>query len=267
MIPDRDLRRHAGKFYGKYQGTVVDNTDEQKRGRLKVRVPAVLSKAEVWARPCLPPGHFFAPDVGATIWVEFEAGDLDYPIWVGTWYTAEAVPTEAKVSPPSHRVVHTKAGHLVDVSDESGKERILIRHATNSFVSIAADGSVTISNQKGSHLYLNATGGEATLMSQHGHLVTMASDALTIVNDQGAVIELKGKRANVVADEIALSGKSVALGASASSPTIMGTAFKVLWNMVVSHTHPSAMGPTGPATPPILPLIDGVHLTSSVAVK
>jgi hypothetical protein len=267
MMSERDARRFAGKFYGKYQGTVVDNKDEDKRGWLKVKVPAVLHKAEVWARPCLPPGHFFIPDVDETIWVEFEAGDTRHPIWVGVWYVADAVPPEAQVNPPTHRVVHTKAGHLVDISDEDGKAQIVIRHATNSFVSITDDGSVTISNQNGSHLFLNATAGEATLMSEHGHLVTMASGALTIVNDKGAVVELKGKNANVLADQISLSATSVAVGANATSPTIMGTAFKTLWNMVVAHVHPSAMGPTGPGTPPILPLIDGVHLTSSVVVK
>ena len=59
----------------------------------------------------------------------------------------------------------------------------------------------------------------------------------------------------------------MALGASASSPTIMGTAFKALWNLVVTHTHPTAVGPSGPATPPILPIVDEIHLTSSVVVK
>src|SRR5690606_5461247 len=107
MMPDRDLRRHAGKYYGKYQGIVVDNADDQVRGRLKVRVPSVLSDAEVWARPCLPPGHFFVPDVETTIWVEFEAGDIAHPLWVGVWYAGEAVPSEAQVTPPTHRVVHT----------------------------------------------------------------------------------------------------------------------------------------------------------------
>lgn len=267
MIPDRDLQRHAGKYYGKYQGVVVDNRDDGHRGRLTVRVDSVLGAAPVLARPCLPPGHFFVPDVGTTIWVEFEAGDPDAPIWSGVWYPEPAVPPEAKVSPPTHRVVHTKSGHLVDLSDEADNERILIRHSSDSFISIAADGSVTVSNQKGSHLYLNATDGEATLMSEHGHLVTMTGDALTVVNDGGAIVELKGSAASILASEITLSGTSVALGAGASDPTIMGNAFKTLWPLVVAHVHPTAVGPSGPATPPILALVDEVHLTSSVVVK
>lgn len=267
MIPDRDLQRHAGKFYGKYQGVVVDNVDDDKRGRLKVRVDAVLGAAVITARPCLPPGHFFVPDNGTTIWVEFEAGDTGYPIWSGVWYPESAVPPEAKVSSPSHRVIHTKAGHLVDVSDEDGNERILIRHSKDSFISIAHDGSITVSNRNGSNLFLNASGKETTLMSEQGHLVTMTPAALSIINDKGAVVELKGSTVSILAKTVSVAGTTVALGMSASDPTIMGTAFKALWNLVVSHVHPSAMGPTGPATPPILPLVDGVHLTSSVVVK
>jgi hypothetical protein len=71
----------------------------------------------------------------------------------------------------------------------------------------------------------------------------------------------------VLATNVVLSGTSVAVGANASDPTIMGNAFNTLWQLVVAHTHPTAVGPSGPPTPPILPLIPGVHLTSSVVVK
>ena len=71
----------------------------------------------------------------------------------------------------------------------------------------------------------------------------------------------------VLAENIAIGGTNVALGASATDPTIMGNAFNTLWNMVVAHVHPTAMGPSGPATPPLMPLMPGVHLTSSVTVK
>lgn len=266
MIP-HDLRRHAGKYYGKYSGIVVDNADPDHRGRIMVRVDSVFGPDEaVRARPCLPAGHFFVPDPETRVWVEFEAGDTRFPIWVGTWYPAGATPPEAQADPPTHRVIHTPSGHVVELSDEPDEEKIVLRHKTDSFVAIQPDGSVVVSNQDGSHLFLNADADEVTLMSQHGHLVTMTADALTAVNADGTVVELKGDTATVLAGKIVLSGTSVAAGAGASDPTIMGNAFKALWTALMAHTHPTAMGPSGPPVG-ILPLIDGVHLTSSLVVK
>lgn len=263
-----DLQRHVGKYYGKYSGVVVDNQDPDHRGRLSVRVDSVFGPAQVvQARPCFASGHFFVPDKDARVWVEFEAGDSRYPIWVGTWYPAGATPPEAQADPPAHRVIHTPSGHVVELSDEDGEEKVVIRHKTNAFVALQKDGSVLVSNQKGSHLFLNADGEEATLMSQHGHLMTMTGDAMSLVNDKGTTIELKGDTASVLARNVVLSGTSVALGASATDPTIMGNAFNALWNLVVTHTHPTALGPSGTPVPPILPLLPGVHLTSSVVVK
>ena len=267
MYPS-DLQRHVGKYYGKYSGIVVDNVDPEQRGRLRVKVESVFGvQTSVWARPCLPMGHFMSPDPETRIWVEFETGDTHFPIWVGVWYPEGTPPPETQVDPPTHRVIHTPSGHMVELSDEDGAEKVVIRHKTDSFVAIQPDGSVVVSNQKGSNLFLNADGEEVTLMSQQGHLVTMTKDALLLVNDGGSVIELKGDTASVLATNVVLSGTSVAAGANATDPTIMGNAFKMLWTLVQTHVHPSAMGPTGPATPPILPLIDGVHLSSSLVVK
>ena len=81
------------KRYGKYRGIVVDNQDPEQRARLKVRVPSVLGEQDSdWALPCTPYGgsktlgFFMVPDVDAQVWVEFEEGDINRPIWVGTFW-------------------------------------------------------------------------------------------------------------------------------------------------------------------------------------
>jgi hypothetical protein len=261
-----DLQRHVGKFYGKHSGTVVDNADPAQRGGVCVTVPSVLgSAAPVWARPCFPYGHFFVPDVGTQVWVEFEGGHVDYPIWVGMWWPVDKTPPESRHTPPTHRVVQTPSGHTIELSDEDGEETVIVRHKQNSFLALQPDGSVVVSNKNGANLFLNAGGKEATLTGQQGHMVTMTKDALVIVNDAGSVFELKGDTATVLAAKIALSGTSVALGAGAAEPTIMGSAFQMLWTMLMTHVHPTPVGPSGPA--PIPPLQPGIHLTSSVVVK
>ena len=176
MLPT-DLNRHAGKYYGKYSGQAVDVADPDQLGRVKVSVPSVYSPdLQVWARPCFPPGHFFVPPVGAAVWVEFEAGDPSYPLWVGTWYPQGTVPPEADKPSAVGHVVHTPAGHVVELTDEDGKEKLVIRHKLDSFVSIDEKGSILAANQKGSYLYLNADKAEVSVTSEQGHMVTLGGD-------------------------------------------------------------------------------------------
>ena len=87
------VQRVEHRFYGKYRGFVVDNADPEQLGRLTLRVPSVLGDKVVtgWAMPCLPyggdadQGFFFIPKKEAGVWVEFEEGDLEFPIWVGAF--------------------------------------------------------------------------------------------------------------------------------------------------------------------------------------
>lgn len=85
------------QYFGKYRGSVQSNVDPQLMGRVQVSVPAVLGDGQLsWAMPCAPyagngVGLFAIPPNGANVWVEFEAGDPDYPIWSGCfWGTGEA---------------------------------------------------------------------------------------------------------------------------------------------------------------------------------
>lgn len=99
------------KYYGKYRGTVVQNIDPQQLGRLLVSVPGVLGPIpSSWAEPCVPlagltfppMGVFFVPPIGAGVWVEFEHGDPNAPIWSGCrWGAAAGIPPEAKAGVPA----------------------------------------------------------------------------------------------------------------------------------------------------------------------
>ncbi len=78
-----------GQFFGKYRGTVLNNIDPMQMGRLQASVPDVANVLPTsWALPCLPlggiqAGIFTVPAIGASVWIEFEHGDPDYPIWTG----------------------------------------------------------------------------------------------------------------------------------------------------------------------------------------
>ena len=274
MYSSSDLQRHIGKFYGKYSGDVINNEDAEQRGQITVRVPSIFGvsgNSDFLARPCLPAGHFFVPPVGAKVWVEFEAGNLAHPIWVGTWYPVDSTPPEAAVSPPDQRIIHTPSGHIVQFGDREGEEKITIKHKDNSFISIDKDGSVMIGNRQGSTVILNAKDENLMIVEQHGNTISMSNDGVLVVNKEGgAAIELSGDRARITAKEILLQGTSVALGAASSptelEPTLKGKMFQLMWNTFILHTHPTAMGPSGTPIPPGQPLTPD-KLTSAVSVK
>ena len=86
------------QFFGKYRGAVENNVDPMQLGRLQVSCPAVLGDGRMsWAMPCVPfagagVGLFLIPPAGANVWVEFEGGDPDYPIWSGCFWGVGEVP-------------------------------------------------------------------------------------------------------------------------------------------------------------------------------
>jgi len=95
------------RYYGKYQGTVVNNIDPLMTGRVMVQVPDVLGETPgSWALPCVPSagiqsGMFIVPPIASQVWVEFAQGDPDYPVWTGGfWGTAADVPALALAPPP-----------------------------------------------------------------------------------------------------------------------------------------------------------------------
>jgi uncharacterized protein involved in type VI secretion and phage assembly len=91
------LRWVKAHYFGKYRGTVSDNSDPTNRGRLKVKVPSVLGTVESWAMPCVPyagdkVGFYTLPEPGTGVWVEFEAGDPSFPIWSGCFWADNELP-------------------------------------------------------------------------------------------------------------------------------------------------------------------------------
>jgi hypothetical protein len=87
------------QFLGKFRGKVVNNLDPLGLGRIIALVPAVSELPLSWALPCVPyagngVGFFAVPPVGANVWIEFEGGDPDYPIWTGCFWGEDQAPAQ-----------------------------------------------------------------------------------------------------------------------------------------------------------------------------
>lgn len=146
-----------GPFYGKYRGVVVNNVDPMQIGRIQAIVPDVTPIPGSWAMPCVPwaginTGLFTVPPIGAGVWIEFEKGDPDYPIWVGGyWGTAAEVPLMARAVPPAvpGLTIQTTLKNGITISDTPGPTGgILIQTTTGAMISVS-DVGITISNGKG----------------------------------------------------------------------------------------------------------------------
>lgn len=250
----RLLDKTEHRYYGKYTAFVVDNSDPENRGRLRLQIPSVLGTTITsgWALPCAPfggtqgQGFFFIPDQGAGVWVEFEAGDKDYPIWVGTFWakpggTTEVPPPAASQSPPTSKIIATKK-HIIELADADGSEAITITDSTNKNVVTLDSKGICIKDQNGNVIKLTSSGTD--IKDQNGNEVTLASGGTTIKSSQ------------------------IKLGESAAFKLVLGDTLMQLLNpfftQIASHMHPTAaLGPPSPAAPPLVP----PTLTSALSQK
>lgn len=150
-------------FYGKYRGTVVENKDPLRLGRIQVMVTDVSSVAlSSWAMPCLPlagkqMGVYVVPQPGAGVWVEFEQGDPDYPVWTGCfWGTAAEVPPLALAGNPASPSLVLQSGgqHVIVVSDVAGPTGGIMLKSTTGASIVVNDTGIYVNNGKGASIVL-----------------------------------------------------------------------------------------------------------------
>ena len=168
----------ARKYFGKYRGTVVNNVDPEQRGRLMVMVPDVSGFALTsWALPAFPwggmqMGMFSVPLIGAGVWVEFEQGNLDYPIWVGVYFgSAAEVPALAHLIPPAIPgiVFQTVLQNSILLSDVPGPTGGIMLKSTTGAMILINDLGITISN------------GQGAMIQMTGPSVVINAGALTVI--------------------------------------------------------------------------------------
>ncbi len=153
------------RFYGKYRGVVTDNSDPMQLGRIQAKVPDVLGdKESTWAMPSVPyagknVGLFLIPPTDALVWIEFEHGDPDYPIWTGCFWASGEVPASPAVA--EMKVLKTDVG-TITLNDQQGS------------------GSITIETTSGLKIVMNTDGIELSNGSQK---IELSSSSVKINDD------------------------------------------------------------------------------------
>jgi hypothetical protein len=150
------------KYYGKYRGTVVNNIDPMMIGRIQVIVSDVSIIPGSWAMPCVPlagiqNGFYAVPIIGSGVWVEFEQGDPDYPIWTGCfWGTAAEIPAMALIVPPvvPGITLQTPLQNGIQVSDVPGPTGGIVMKSTTGAMIIVNDTGIYIQNGKGASIVM-----------------------------------------------------------------------------------------------------------------
>jgi hypothetical protein len=187
------------KLWGKYRGIVVDHKDPEQRGRLRIKCPLALPPNDNgtnnvldWALPMLPMagvnnvGLFTIPEEGANVWVEFEQGDIDKPVWFGGWISSpgnvththdnsvylEETPApgaywdivaynqSAKRTRPSNKTLSTKSGHIIEFDDEADQLKIRIADSAGQEIlmrSVPGRERIQLTDKTGNHFLMDAT--------------------------------------------------------------------------------------------------------------
>jgi uncharacterized protein involved in type VI secretion and phage assembly len=259
------VTRVESRFLSKYRGTVVDNRDPEQLGRLRLRVPSVLGRDVVtgWALPCAPyggdagQGLLFVPEIGAGVWVEFEEGDLEFPIWVGTYWSKPGHQNEMpkpnradgseELGPqprPTRKIVKTVKGHTLQFEDADGAEMVTIVEATHKHV-ITLDGTgIRVKDGRSGHeIALGPEGISVSDGLNAGNSVTTDASGVTIADKNG--------------NEVILGPRGIQIGGkTAEEAIVLGTSLKA--NIVEfmanfnKHTHVGNMGAvTSPPVPPL----------------
>jgi len=288
-IQEFGLETVFGRYYSSYRGVVVDNIDPDKEGKIRAKVPMISGNAPLgeWCYPkaCVGGAQFgiyHPPDIGSGVWIEFENGQLNAPIYSGGWWATleegglelpSHLQQQADDEPPTAFGWYTSTGHHIFFETKAGSEQVRLGwkngDGKQSCLSVDKDGSIQVRNHTGTFLNLDANEGGMAYQDSHGNVISATDANVQMVHSKGALVEVKDGVATVMAKEVVISGEGLnvatggcTLGQGAQEPIPFGNKLLALWARAaiafMTHVHPTTApgAPTGIPTGAPFPTYD-----------
>ncbi len=235
------------QFFGKYRGKVTSTQDPMQLGRIQVSVPVVLGEGRhSWAMPCVPYagkdiGLFTVPPIGSNIWVEFEGGNPDYPIWSGCFWGKDELPQNAKVLNSDQVQVFKTDGITITLSNFGNNKGLSIEVSSpvvkQPLKVLLNDDGIEINNN-------NQTTGKWT------------ADTIELKNGQNSTVTIAADSIQIQENsvEIKLTGSSIELINSPSTAKLTTSAIEMANGSATVKIAPTGIESTNsPATVKIAP--------------
>lgn len=268
-LVEEGLEGAIGRYYSTYRAQVLDNDDPQNQDRLRVFVPRITTRGReplaAWAYPELAgptsaagAGTCELPPVGAFVWVRFEDGQLDKPIYSGGgWWGKDEKPTDAFPDKTWRGWVSAKGHRFTRREPEQGTGELLWQHADGQRIRQLEGGVIEVES------------GPSVVRIESGKLTLTTGQGQTVILEAGAVRIEGGGQVHLDASAVTVSAQSVALGgADAIQPAVLGTGFVTYLTQLViwlgAHTHAA---PGSPAIPPPPPFVATSLLSRVVRLK
>jgi hypothetical protein len=199
-------------FFGKYRGKVEGNNDTTGQGMIEISCPYVLGDAKVWALPASPyagsgVGFLAVPPKGAQVWIEFERGEIENPIWGGGFWLLGQTTTMG-VTSPDIKMLKTDAitMTLSDASSAGGFTLDVASPAVSTAMKIACDkNGMVLSFGTAAKVTLNSSGIELAVGSSGKPKIVMTTSAITIEAGASGKIELTSSKVAINGNALEVS--------------------------------------------------------------
>jgi uncharacterized protein involved in type VI secretion and phage assembly len=217
---------YGGCFYGVYVAQVVDITDPDGQGRVRIKLPWSPDNGDneyqAWARVATMMagnnrGSWFVPDVEDEVLVAFNAGDTRHPYVIGALWNGQDQPPETMDGSGNNYVktICSRNGVRVSLNDEDGQE------------------SLTLETPGGQQVVLKDGPGAVEIIDSNGNSVKLETSGITV--NASAKVTLN---ASVV--EVSASAVNVNSGFSRFSGVVQ--ADTVITNSIVSASYTPGAG-------------------------
>jgi hypothetical protein len=273
------------RYYGTYRGIVLDPEDPLDLGRVRVMVPRVgwvdaESTPAIWAR-CSSMGGGSAlkwvPDKGASVWVRFESGRLEHPLYGLGWGRKGRSDIKELAG---HRVrgFRTSSGHVFRIEDAENGGGILLARGNGkgaqggTYVQLADDGTVVVASESGGVVHIGES--VVSVVAPDGSTMSVGDDSAALVSKSGAYIGASGGNISIGASggidikasgRVSIDGSGIDIGGPGGEAAMKGETGS-RWMIAHSHVAPPLGGTTSPPIPAPPPPVPGAGLSIKVRI-